>query len=237
MHEPVPPAHLPGRLDPTARGLAASSMLHCLLVLLVAVAHPWRAPPPPPMPIPVDLVEPAEQTVAPPAPPVAQLPRQPAKVASIRALPATRRVPLPPAADIDELSARLSRLAQLRRPDADGVAVEAADSADGARGRTATFAVKDYLRAQIERHWTLSSALPRGADWVVAIHLVLAGDGSIARAEIVDSPRFHADAAYHDFALSARNAVLASAPLRVPAGAFDIARDIVIDFAAKQATR
>jgi len=145
----------------------------------------------------------------------------------------------------DDLAARLERLARLRQPappmppnprrqDGSGASNLTASSADAARARDAAYAVKDFIRAQVERRWNLNVTAPKGGDWVVAIHILLRPDGRVSRAEIVDTPRYRSDDAYRDFALSARNAVLLSSPLTVPAGEYDIAKDIVLDFRSKQ---
>jgi len=152
-----------------------------------------------------------------------------------------RRKPLP----TDDLNVRLKLLAQLRQPpppipsklrpqEGSGSSNLTATSADVAQARDATYGVKDFIRAQVERRWNLDGNVPKGGGWLVAIHIVLSPDGKVRQADIVDSPRYHTDSAYREFALSARNAVLLSSPLTVPPGEYDIAKDIVIDFNSKQ---
>jgi colicin import membrane protein len=152
-----------------------------------------------------------------------------------------RQQPLP----ADDLSTRLKLLARLRQPapplppaprqqDGSGASNVTASSANAAAGRDATYGVKDFIRAQVERRWNLDTAAPKGADWVVAIHVTLRPDGSVSQAEIVDTALYRSDSAYRDFALSARNAVLLSSPLTVPDGAYDVAKDIVLDFNSKR---
>ena len=53
--------------------------------------------------------------------------------------------------------------------------------------------------------------------WAVAIRVVLHRDGTVEKAEIVDDRRYRTDPAYRTIALSARNAVLLSSPLSLPA--------------------
>jgi hypothetical protein len=152
-----------------------------------------------------------------------------------------RRQPLP----ADDLSARLERLARLRQPappmapnprqqKGAGASNLTATSPNTASARDAIYGVKDFIRAQVERRWSLDGKMLKGGDWVVAIHIVLSPDGRVSRAEIVDDPRYRSDSGYRDFALSARNAVLLSSPLTVPPGEYDIAKDIVLDFHLKQ---
>jgi hypothetical protein len=152
-----------------------------------------------------------------------------------------QRQPMPD----DDLSAQLKRLAQLRQPappmpsnprqqEGAGFSNLTATSADAAASPDATYSVKDFIRAQVERRWNVDGKALTGGDWVVDIHIVLNPDGKVMLAEIVDSPRYHADSAYRDFAFSARNAVLLSSPLILPPEEYDIAKDIVVDFNSKQ---
>lgn len=121
----------------------------------------------------------------------------------------------------DALENRLKQLAQLRQPDSmiphaeNGASDEAGE--DGTAGAAASYGVRDFLRAQIERRWSLDLAHAR--DVTVRIHVVVAGDGTVTKAEIVDRARYASDAVWRAVALSARNAVLLSSPLRLPAGA------------------
>jgi colicin import membrane protein len=145
----------------------------------------------------------------------------------------------------EQLAARLKLLAGLRqslRPtsnnarqqDGTGISNTTAASTDTVPGRYATYAVRDFIRAQVERRWNLDRSRLGVHDWVVAIRIKFSPDGTVRRADIVDSERFRSDSAYHDFALSARNAVLLSSPLTLPPGTYAFATDIVVDFASRQ---
>ena len=145
----------------------------------------------------------------------------------------------------NDLSAQLERLAQLRQPpsplppqpkqlEGPGFSNVTASSAEAARGASATYSVKDFIRAQVERRWNVDRNRLEVGDWAVDIHIMLDANGTVTLAEVVDTPRFHSDTAYRDFALSARNAVLLSSPLVLPADEYDIAKDIVVDFDSKQ---
>jgi outer membrane biosynthesis protein TonB len=162
-----------------------------------------------------------------------KLDRQPAAKLKQQPLPA------------DDLSVRLQQLARLRQPappmppsprqqKAPGSSDVTATATDAAPALDASYGVKDFIRAQVERRWNPDSKMLKGSDWVAAIHVVLRPDGSVERAEIVDDPRHHAENAYRDFAQSARNAVLLSSPLTVPPGEYDLAKDIVLDFHSRQ---
>ncbi len=145
----------------------------------------------------------------------------------------------------DNLSARLQLLARLRQPtppmpskprqqNGSGASDATASSADSAAALDATYRVKDFIRAQVLRRLNTDCNTLKCGDWVVDIHIRLRPDGAISSAEIVDSPRLNSDNAYRDFAISARDAVLLSSPLTLPPGAYDIAKDIVVDFSSKK---
>ena len=150
--------------------------------------------------------------------------------------------PQPPS-PADDLSARLKQFAQLRQPEpsaprvASGVSNLTATSVAAATAHDASYGVKDFIRAQVERHWNPNRNTPIRDDWVVAIHIVLTLDGSVSLAEIVDNPRYSGDRAYRDFALSARNAVFMASPLSLPPHGYAIAKGIVLDFHARQVSQ
>lgn len=113
----------------------------------------------------------------------------------------------------------------------------ASSGADVGAGSSATVNPKDFIRAQVERHWEFDARALRSADFTVAIHVVLNRDGSVFSAEIVDDPRHVGDAFYHAVAMSARSAVLASSPLQLPPGAFESFKDITLEFNPREALR
>ena len=148
----------------------------------------------------------------------------------------------------DNLSARLQLLARLRQPappmppnprqqNGSGESDATAASANSTEALDATYRVKDFIRAQVMRRLNTDCNALKCGDWEVAIHIVLRPDGRISTAEIVDNPRYSSDNAYRDFAISARDAVLLSSPLTLPPGAYDIAKDIVVDFSSRQVMR
>ena len=164
------------------------------------------------------------------------------KEPTVAAQPATK---LPrKQAPADALSTKLKQLAQLKQPpapvppnsrqqDGAGLSNVTATSADAARARDATYSVKDFIRAQVERRWHPDRKALAG-NWTVAIHIVLDPDGTVSLAEIVNEARYRSDKVYMDFARSARNAVNLSSPLALPPGGYEIARDIVVDFDPRQ---
>jgi len=104
-------------------------------------------------------------------------------------------------------------------------------------GRPASYSVKDFIRAQVERHWNFDvRALSRG-DMQVTIHIALDPDGTVTSADIVDDPRYAANPAYRELAISARDAVLVSSPLQLPPGSYYAFKDITLSFDPKEALR
>lgn len=207
--------------------------------------HRMNVPPPTQLPvIPVDLVQFVEETIAPKQPrSEAPLPRRPQAAAPQRqaslapprapAAPIIARpaIPNPPAETAtseqprDELETKLQGLAQLRQPSTDprllngaGASTFTANGTGAAPGPYAAYSVKDYIRAQVERRWNLNTGELGQGNIVIPIHVVLAPDGTVTKAEIVDQKRYGADVAYRSIALSARNAVLLSSPLALPTG-------------------
>jgi len=210
-----------------------------LLVLMWNSLKPMLGPRPS-QPIPVDLVELGDETASPDAD-KSKLPQQ--RAAETGDHPTPQAVPVPKqAAPVQAPGKSLTRKDKEQaqpQPDPhrppspqpqDGAGISnVTTGADGLLGRNATYGVKDYVRAQIERRWyPQESALLRN-DWVVQLHLQLKQDGSVGTAEIVDGGKM-GDLAYRDFAFSVRNAALLSAPFTLPPGLDDEARDMTLDF-------
>ncbi|HVJ40115.1 MAG TPA: hypothetical protein VM639_01410 [Dongiaceae bacterium] len=212
---------------------------------------PLTVQPPAPAPTPVVSVAPAPVPSAPPAAqralaalmtrPQAKPPAQKLEAHDKTATPLdSRRQAAPP----DPLTMRLQQLAKLKLgstpaqpgtgdPAASGLSNATAASADAAPGLSASYSVKDFLRAQVIRHWNLKTQPSQTAGWTVSIHLQLRRDGSVALVEIVDPARYRLNRPYFEFALSARNAVLLAAPLVIPPGQYDLASDVVLPFSAR----
>lgn len=217
-----------------------SLALHGAAVLLLALLWSALRPAARPQPIPVDLVALGDETASPEADP-SKLPQQ--RAAETGGKPTPQAVPVPKrAAPRPEPGRKLARKDKEQaqpQPDphrqpspqpqeGNGIS-NVTTGAGGPLGRTATYGVKDYVRAQIERRWyPQGSALLRN-DWVVQLHLQLNQDGSVGHAEIVDSDKM-GDSAYRDFAFSVRNAALLSAPFALPPGLDESALDMTLDF-------
>jgi hypothetical protein len=243
-------------------GIAGSVLLHALAAFLIVLQlRAWQIPPFAPV-VPVDLVvmdtetspsaPPPRQTTAPQrqGSPLAQRPRaipappppvpQP-QLASV--VPPTGIVPPVAEPKPDALQEKLQALAMLRQPGSDARLPQGA----GGSGQGATngngpdpynaYSVRDYVRAQVERRWSLDLAALGGRDISIAIRVVLHRDGTVEKAEIVDDRRYRTDPAYRTIALSARNAVLLSSPLSLPAGDYDAVMDMTLNLNPRDTLR
>ena len=218
----------------------------------VAPPKPAQAVPVPEMPPPPTVQHRAAETSPPKvvesAKPLPK-PKIPKSISAERLdkSPAARMPPQKPS-PADELSARLESLARLRQPsatvppdphqqDGSGASNVTAASTSAAHGFDAAYGLKDFIRAQVERRWNIDRSRIKSENWAVSIHILIQPNGRVSQAEIIDDRRYSANPAYEDFALSARNAVLLSSPLRIPPGLYDLAKDIVVDFDSKLMSR
>jgi hypothetical protein len=235
------PAAPRGLVSTRRPALVGSLLLHtaALLFLLHRVAtgdleKPVRI-------VPVELV--ADRTTE-PVPPKPELPKQ--QTASVRpqtkkappqliplplpkqtpAAPetGTEPVPLPPK---DALQSRLEAFAKLNLPGTGAASTTSNGSAYGPSG----YDIRDFIRAQVERRWSLDLDSIEDQKVTVSIHVVLTADGVIRKAEIVNDRG--TDAAYHSLAISARNAVILSSPISLPVGTPGNMLDIVLTLSPK----
>ena len=229
------------RRVPEAIGFAASALLHGLLLLWLLIAAPFgsygsggvRF-------VPIELVfETAPTKTPPPQPQAATAPAlgAPQAQASIPANAAPSPAASPTAAGAgpmqtqppaDALEAKLEALAQLRQPETtQSISAEVPTSDDGAGGRAGPPGLKDFIRAQVERRWNLDLASLGNSDLFVPIEVKITSKGVILKAEIVENARFD-DPAYREVAVSARNAVLLSSPIALPAGHYQDVMEMVL---------
>jgi outer membrane biosynthesis protein TonB len=214
------------------RGLAGSLLLHALFALFVLLVLLRTTVTPPIAPsrfVPVDVIRLGEETISPPAPLRAAIPqpvtphRAPHEPASANRPEGTSRTGTKP---VDTLETKLRALAQLKQPESNikpvdtPAANEAASSNDAASGAITAYAVRDLIRAQVERRWNFNVTALGSGSFEIALRVVVLRNGTVAKAEILDRERYTRDALYRDVALSARNAVLLSSPLTLPDGAF-----------------
>jgi hypothetical protein len=123
----------------------------------------------------------------------------------------------------DALQAQLQVLAKLRQPDSDRTAppqsapdAELLTTSDNAApGELA--ALRDFIRDQVERHWSLNLTALGAEDFSIPIRIEITSNGTVLKAELVGTAR-SMDPVYGEVAASARNAVLSASPLSLPAG-------------------
>jgi hypothetical protein len=233
-------------------GVLGSALLHAVVLLLIlrgidlstTRADRLRI-------LPVDLVHLAEPTAAAPGAPSADaaVPQPRARPARARtrlaslapAVPVAPSQSAPPAKPADPLEARLQTLAQLHVPDSEMPALNgftAGSSAGGdGTGVMQTYTVRDLVRAQVERRWNLDLGLIRGRRFTILIRVRFRRDGTVLSAEIVDMARAQSDSVYRSVALSARNAVLLSSPLTLPAGRYQPVTEVTLDLDPRATVR
>jgi hypothetical protein len=137
---------------------------------------------------------------------------------------------------------RLNALSKLRAPETDtqalrgqGESRDVSTSNDATPGDEATYSLRDYIRAQILRRWNLDLGATGARSVVVALHVVMKANGTIASAEIIDRHRYATDAAFRQIAMSARNAILLASPINLPAGNYAAETAMTINLNPKDA--
>jgi hypothetical protein len=208
-------------------GVLGSLLLHGLAALLLLFflirGEEQIAQKPTPF-VPVDVVPLGPETTAPPAPRHSVIPQQrasrgPQGSPKPEGISPHGTKPLP-----DELTLKLKNLSKLRAPQSDlkidneGTADETAS--DGGASGPAAYSVKDYIRAQVLRRWSLDLSKLGKRNFPIALHIDVSGRGFVTDVSFVELQRFKTDALYRDIAISARNAVLLSSPIKLPDGQF-----------------
>jgi hypothetical protein len=134
----------------------------------------------------------------------------------------------------DELATKLEALAKLRTPGAgapsEGDSARAASmlpSSASSPGQPGMYGLKDFIVDQVERRWNLNLANLTDAEYSVPIRVKITKSGEVLKAELIDNSH-SGDPHYDEVAISARNAVLASSPLALPAGHYDDVMDMTI---------
>jgi colicin import membrane protein len=220
--------------------LLCSAILHALILPpLLLSSRPGQ----PALIIPLDVVVLADETKGPPRPETAVVPVQEAGMASSPAVPpaGVTSAKKPP----DDFDIKLHALAQLRQPSVDthlskktlGLASLSATSDNAAPGSYATYAVRDFIRAQVERRWGLDLPTLHGGNYSVRLRVEITSAGVVTRAEIADTARFNSDATYRAIALSARNALLLSSPLALPPGPYSDVMEFTLSLDTQEALR
>ncbi len=210
------------------RGGALSLLLHGLMLLL-AIAYLAHRPAMKPVSfhsLPVEIVIGRAST---PGPSATETSRR-ASQARAQQQTAPRKEGISPKGTRqpeDELSAKLRALAQLHQPDDGGAA--AVSSAGGGHGSGAgAYTLRDFVRAQILRRWLPDLAAGQRRDLPVTLRVRLLSSGIIDDVTIQDAARMKTDAAFHDMALSARDAAILASPLDLPPGSYPRVQTLTI---------
>ncbi|HTO41356.1 MAG TPA: hypothetical protein VL026_10295 [Rhizomicrobium sp.] len=229
------------RVDGTLRqGLFGSVLLHGVgFLLIAALALHRREAPADLQTVPVEIVY-LEENSGPPG----QAQPAPAARRAAHLRPAVSVTPrrLSPTGDkppSDALDAKLRSLSKARMATspAASTAENTGSSNRGTTGQGGQYALRDYIRAQVERRWSLDIQKPGNLTTVVSIAIEITANGTITKAQIVDPERAAVDKAYRDLAISARNAVLLSSPITLPPGQYKPVMQLTLDLDPRKTLR
>jgi hypothetical protein len=229
-----------GRRDWFGSRIVGSAILHALILPpLLLLTRPGQ----PAVIIPLDIIVLADQTTGPQQPDAVIVPLQEAGALATPAAPPVGGTPSqkPP----DEIDIKLHALAELRQPSVNthlskkdlGLARQSAMGEEAEAGPYATYAVRDFIRAQVERRWGLDLRTLGDSNYSVRIRVEMTSTGAVTKAEIADTARFNSDSTYRAIALSARNAVLLSSPFVLPGGPYSDRMVFTLSLNTKEALR
>ena len=207
-----------------------------------ATATPAPAPldavPPPPPPKPVEAQTPPPPPPKPEAKPKAEPKAKPQQVTQAEQKPDTRKAD---AAAFDSLLKNLTKDAPIPQQDApprrQQVAAAAPPSSQprAPLGSQLTASELDLVREQIARCWNINAGARDAKDLVVEIRASVNADGTVTRADIVDTARAVSDPLFRAAAESARRAFFNPncTPLKLPPEKYATWKDLVVDFSPK----
>jgi hypothetical protein len=233
------------RLKRNAPGLAVSALLHALaaLLLLFIIRHPSQVAETATHILPVDIVHLGADTESPAAEHKSVVPKEasprPGQSSSLSpaGISHDKTKPLPE----DAFDAKLHALAQLRQPNAKLQPLENTgtddETAGQATGNHASYSLRDFVRAQVLRHWNLDYSVLGDRRFTVPVRVEMTSRGVIASAKIMDQAKYAEDAIYREIALSARNAVLLSSPIPLPPGNYQAVMNFVLDLNPRDTNR
>jgi hypothetical protein len=209
-----------GERSVLATGLLCSGALHGLLLAALLLGRGMTAAT---YAIPVDVVLVNETTAGPLQPDATVGPPQKEAIAPLPE-DATRSGIPSPDKPADPLEQKLERLAELPEMDehrplpSDVRSLHASHASSDAEAPEPTYAVSDFIRAQVERRWGLDVTALGGKSLSVFVRVEITNTGAVTKAEIVRIGELASDKTYQDAARSARNAVILSSPFTLPPG-------------------
>jgi hypothetical protein len=202
-----------------------------------APPQPDVVPPPPPPPKPVEAQAP------PPPPPKPEPPKpkaepKPQQVAQAPSKPDTSKADT---AAFDSLLKNLTKTPAMPQQDAKPQRQQVAAAAPPSSqpraplGSQLTASEMDLVREQIARCWNINAGARDAKDLVVEIRASVNPDGTVNRADIVDTGRANSDPLFRAAAESARRAFFnpACTPLKLPPEKYTTWKDLVVDFSPK----
>ncbi len=233
----APSGRDPARLKLRGKsGLAVSVLTHLVAIAgLVWALAPAHNPSTERVIVPVEVVKLAPEASAPRTEKQAAIPQQAAAAPSSPAPQPTALAPSPTRPPPDAMEIKLRRLSQLRQPlidqhlavTGDGLSRVSTTRPEAAPGSDA--AIKDFLRDQIEHHWSVDlSELHRRAIWI-SLRLRITRAGVVTSAAVIREAGIGLESDHHEVALSARNAALMSSPLTLPPGHYPAVMDLIIE--------
>lgn len=193
----------------------------------------------------IDIIHLGTETSAPPAPQKSPVPQS---QAFARRAPTAHSPPVgvkpTKTPTKDDFQNRLNALSKLRAPETSTRALAGPGDMDTQENTTndaqagdADYSLRDYVRAQVMRRWNLDLDVLGSRRIIVALHVTMKANGTIAVAEIVDKHRYATDAIYRQIAMSARNAVILSSPISLPPGNYPAATDMTLNLNPRDALR
>lgn len=213
-----------------ASGWIASALLHAILLALALAALKPQLPGADRLHfVPVTLVTAGGESNAPRSGSNAA-PLKAATVAPAKREAAVRR-PVhagmaPKPAPQDAMEAKLNSLSRLAQPQSGSLAAghnfaatEPGEGGEG-EGQPGAYGVRDLVRAQVLRRWSLDLPTLGTRNFNVAIRVEMTNRGEVLKAEVVNRSRYQSDPIFHEVALSAKNAVILSSPLTLPEGRY-----------------
>jgi len=225
-------------------GLAVSVLTHFVAIAgLVWALTPAHNPSTERVIVPLEVVKLASEASTPRTEKQAAIPQQAAAAPSSPAPQPTALAPSPTRPPPDVMEIKLRRLSQLRQPlidqdlaaTGDGLARVSTTRPEAAPGSDA--ALKDFLRDQIEHHWSVDlSELHHRAIWI-SLRLKITRAGVVASAAVIREGGIGVESDDDEVALSARNAALMSSPLTLPSGHYPAVMDLIIELNTQDALK